>query len=409
MQSHAAAKERILRPPQVRGANRAVVLQLLRHYDSLSRADIARQSGLSEGTVSRIIAQLTEERLVGEDGAENSTGGRPGKRLQLDPSRLAMGVEIENFEMRCSIATMRGRIIDTRRFHTPEAIEDALKRIVEEFAAYGKRYGRERIEGIGVSVRGIVNSDTGVLQFGNRLGWADVPIKRILEQRLRVAVFVQNNVRAATLGEYNYGSLEALGGQCFLLLKIDEGVGIGIVFSGKLYHGTHMSAGEFGQMVVAASGGPERHDRPGCLERLVCNTAVCDRYAAIAGGRRQANLGDATAGVRRIAQMALAGDAAARQTVMETGAYLGIGIANVVWGLNADVVIVDGVLADAWELVEPAIRGQFPDRGELLNFRHLALRRSSLGGEAALIGTATLPFTNVFATGNRRRAAEAAV
>ncbi|MCX6620936.1 MAG: winged helix-turn-helix domain-containing protein, partial [Acidobacteria bacterium] len=91
--SHNSARTRVVRPTQVRELNSAVVLQLLRRHERLSRAELSRFSGLSEGTVSRIIAELLERRLVVEDGAENSTGGRPATRLQLSPDLLAVGVD----------------------------------------------------------------------------------------------------------------------------------------------------------------------------------------------------------------------------------------------------------------------------------------------------------------------------
>lgn len=402
------ANRRVLRPPQVRGVNRAVVLQLLRNNDSLSRADLARRSGLSEGAVSRIVAGLMEDRLVNEDGAENSTGGRPGRRLELEPSRVSCGAEIQNWETRCVVTTMRGQIVETSRFNTPSNPKAALDYIAEVFRAYRKKFGQDRMEGAGICVRGIVNGETGVLEYGNRPEWVDVPIRRIMEAKLDAPVFVENNVRAAAIAEYHYGSAEVSGGHCFLLVKVDEGIGVGILLDGKVYHGPHMAAGEFGQMVIAAAaGGGERHDRPGCLERMASNPAICDRYRTRTGANRPAGTGDTLARVRRIAHWAISGDADARATLEETARYLGIGISNVVWGLDADVVVIEGAITEAWPIVEPVLRAQFPDRRDIVNFHDLLIRPSALGEEAALIGAAALPFASVFATGVRAGAAQA--
>ena len=97
--------KRILRPPEVRGTNRAAVLGLLQQNEYLSRADVSRQSGLSEGAISRIVTGLMEDGLIREDGAENSTGGRPGRRLALEPRRVLFGAEIQNWETRCAVST----------------------------------------------------------------------------------------------------------------------------------------------------------------------------------------------------------------------------------------------------------------------------------------------------------------
>jgi predicted NBD/HSP70 family sugar kinase len=397
MERTSSAKKRVLRPKQVRGANRVAMLQLLRHNEHMSRADLARQSGLSEGTVSRMMTDLISDALVCEDGAENSTGGRPGRRLQLDPKRVAIGAEIQNWETRVAACTMRGRVVESRRFRTPASVEEALELIANAFEDCSQQLGETRVPGIGISARGIVNSDGGLLVLGNRPDWAGVPIRRILQTRLREPVYVENNVRAAALAEYNYGSSEVYGSRVFLLVKVDEGVGMAIILDGKLHYGPRMAAGEFGQMVIAMSTTSERHDRPGCLESLASNPALCERYATISRERRSAASGDTFARVRRIVQAATDGDRAAVNSVTETARCLGIGISNVVWGLDVDVVVVDGAICGAWSLVEPAIRDQLDN--ESLSEIELILRPSAFGGDAALIGAATLPFTTLFATG----------
>jgi len=397
MVKSAVAAKRVLRSPEVRGANRAAVLSLLQQNDCMSRADVARQSGLTEGAISRIVTGLMEDRLVREDGAENSTGGRPGRRLALERRRVIFGAEIQNWETRCAISTMNGRIVETRRFRTRPSAEETLAEIGAEFLAFRKKLGPDRLPGIGICTRGIVNSDTGILVLGGRPDWHHIPIREILEARLHEPAFVENNVRAAALAEYTYGPAEVLGRHCFVFVKVDEGVGMGVLFDGKLYHGPHMAAGEFGQMVIESSTSEERHDRPGCIERLISNAAICDRYSGLAGGSRQPSTGDTSARVRRIAEWAVAGNVAARQTVEQTARYLGIGISNLIWGLDADTVVIDATIADAWGLVEPALRRQLPDDRELWGSRSLNVRPSAFGGEAALIGAATLPLSKIFA------------
>jgi glucokinase len=124
---------------------------------------------------------------------------------------------------------------------------------------------------------------------------------------------------------------------------------------------------------------------------------LCDRYAEMTGERRSAS-GDTFARVRRIIQAVADGDVAARESLTETALCLGVGISNVVWGLDIDTVVIDGALTGAWQLIEPVIREQLPDGDSLAGLNAL-LRPSALGGDAALIGAATMPFAPVFATG----------
>lgn len=390
---------RVLRPPEVRGTNRTALLRLMQRSDYLSRADVARQSGLSEGAISRIVTGLMEEGLVREDGAENSTGGRPGRRLALEPRRVIFGAEIQNWETRCAVSNMRGRIVETRRFRTPASAIETLELIAAEFDVFRREYGEDRLPGIGICARGIVNRDTGILVLGSRPDWRHIPIREFLESRLDESVIVENNVRAAALAEYTYGPAEIADRRCFVFIKIDEGVGMGVLFDGNLYHGPHMAAGEFGQMVISISPTDKRFDRPGCMEELLSNASICNRHARVSNRKRQSNVGDTWARVRRIAELANAKDSTACQTIEETARYLGIGISNVVWSLDADTIVIDAAFTEAWSLIEPVLWRQLPDDNELWGSRNLLLRPSALGGEAALIGAATLPLSRVFAGG----------
>jgi predicted NBD/HSP70 family sugar kinase len=394
----ASPPRRALRVANVRAANRAAVLRLLRRHHQLSRVELARRTGLSEAAVSRIIGELMEEGLLVEPGGEHSTGGRPGIRLQLNETRFcAIGVEIRNWETRVSLGTVSGRILDNERFRTPSTPEKTLDRIAASIERLAGTLAVP-LTGVGVSARGLVNSETGVAEVGNDPAWVHVAIADYLAKRVGGAIFVENNVRAAALAEYVCGTPEIQGTHCLLFVGVDEGVGMGMVLDGRLYHGPRMAAGEIGQMVIAAKPGPERHNRPGCLEMLASDPVTCERYARLAEVKSRSGSNNSAEQVRQICHLAMEGEAAARQAVAETATYLGIGIANAVWTLDADAVVLDGALAEAWPLVSAAIREQFPEGPQFLNFRNLTLRPSALGGEASIIGAITLPFTPLFSS-----------
>src|SRR5581483_11642332 len=217
-----------------------------------------------------------------------------------------------------------------------------------------------------------------------------------------------NNVRLAAIAEYQYGNLlEVRNSQSLLFVMVDEGVGTGIVLDGKLYSGPAYAAGEFGQMVIADDGGPARLDRAGCLEQLASSTALCERYAALTGKRGFLGGNDTRSKVRKLCQLALGGEKAASKALAQTSRYLGIGLANMLWGLNSDAVVIDSAINEAWSFVAPLIREQFATEKEIVNFRHLVVRPSSLAGQATIIGAATLPFQSLFTFGeldhNRRQ------
>jgi predicted NBD/HSP70 family sugar kinase len=388
---------RVLRVGQVRAANRAAVLRLLRRHRQLSRAELARRTSLSEASVSRIIAELMDQGLLVDLGNGPGTGGRPGARLELNEERFqAIGVDIQNWETQVALGTATGRIIRSERFRTPQNPAEALDRIAASVAGIiGSLH--EPLVGIGVSTRGLVDSRHGVAELGSNPTWVHVEISDYLAGRTNLPVYVENNVRAAAVAEYVNGNTDVQGAHCLLFVLIGEGVGMAIVMDGKVHHGPNMAAGEIGQMVIADQGGPERHNRSGCLEVLASDLATCDRYNNLAGTKaRSSTSSSCTQQMRQICQLAMEGDPHARAAVTATARFLGIGIANAVWALDADAVVIDGPVTEAWPLVSAAIRDQFPEGPLFLNFRNLVLRPSALGGEAAVIGAITLPFAPIF-------------
>ena len=397
-----------LHPGRMRGVNRALVLQLLRRFQRLSRAEIARRSSLSEGTVSRITSELIAENLVVEQGAENSTGGRPGTRLELDDRHYrSIGVEIQNWETRVSTGSLNGRLLETTSFRTPATVEatlDLAARACREFAA---GISSSRLAGIGVSVRGVVDHGSGTVVLGSQPAWNGARVGEKLSSRLGVPVLVENNVRAAALAEFNLGWSDLQNSYCLLYVRVDEGVGVGIVLQGSLLRGPHLAAGELGQMVVTDSPGGGRQDRTGCLELLTSNPGLCEAYGERSGGGRRAKSGESSARARLICHLAMEGDDAARRAVAWSSRHLGIGLANLVWTLDADAIVIDGVITEAWPLVAAGIQEQFPSGSEFSNFNGLLLRPSALGPDAPLIGAIQLPFATLFADGDRTQTGRA--
>ena len=336
-----------------------------------------------------------------EVGAENSTGGRPGIRLRLDGRNvLSMGVEILNWETRFAVGTMSGQIVDSQHFRTPGTPQETLDLIATQFESNRRSLRPASLQGIGITTRGLVNSETGVIELGNAPGWIGIDVRKELERRLHTPIFLENDVRAAALSEYNNGGSDAQSSRCLLFVKVGEGVGMGIVIDGRLHRGPHLAAGEIGQMMVADPPDADEHphDNPGCVEALASNPAICERDRRNSGKRQRTTSGDSTAQVKRICHLAMDGDMGAVQTIRETSRYLGRAIANAAWLLDADAVVIDGAITDAWPLVSVGIRSQLPG-AEFPNFRNLILRPSSLAGQATMMAAVGLPFTELFSRG----------
>jgi predicted NBD/HSP70 family sugar kinase len=386
------ASRPVLRLGNVRRTNRAVILQLLRQDEELSRADIARQSGLSEPATSRIIAGLIRDGLIFESGDEKPTGGRPGRRLQLNPDRIALGIEIDNSEMRFAFTNMRGAIVESWSLPTPTAALDAVDAVAAEVSRRRRAIGAT-VPGIGICMRGIVDCRAGILVQGNRPDWARIPVGSILEERLSEPIYVDNNVRAAAHAEYSFGPREVRDAHCLVFVGINEGLGATILLNGKIHYGPRMAAGEFGQMIMSSAANGESGTT---LEQLAADGALCRSYSNQENAQERGVNEDCSAFAQRIARWAVEGDPVARQALEETARHLGTGIANMVWGLDADVVVIDGAVTSAWQIAGPILRERLPDVYQASGLP-VILRPSALGGDAAVIGAASMPFSTVFA------------
>ena len=131
---------RIPRPRSGRGTNSGVVLQLLRQYESLSRSDLARQSGLSDGSVSRIAAELIRRELIREDGAESSTGGRPATRLRLQEQPAGIGVEVDRNEAYIAVAAFSGKLLEKTAIPIPPSSDKALAAVARVVSRKHAKY-----------------------------------------------------------------------------------------------------------------------------------------------------------------------------------------------------------------------------------------------------------------------------
>ncbi|MER3456667.1 MAG: hypothetical protein C4304_07260 [candidate division GAL15 bacterium] len=264
----------------------------------------------------------------------------------------------------------------------PEAVADAIAGLVREF---GPPRGT-----VGVAVPGPLSVREGlVLEPPNLRGWREVPLRRMLQERLGCPVLLENDANAAAVGEWWRGAGQ--GAQHLVYLTVSTGVGGGLVLDGRLYRGATDTAGELGHVVVDPQGPPCSCGRRGHLEGLASGPAIA-RWAAeqIRAGCRSSLAGKEPLSARDVAVAAEEGDELAREAFRRAGTYLGLAVAGLVNLLNPEVVVVGGGVAQAgrW-LFDPmleAARSQAFDRP----WRAVRVVPAALGDHAGLVGAAYL-------------------
>ncbi len=253
-----------MRASGMRKVNAALLLNIIRDKGFVSRAELARLSGLTKPTVSSQVADLIERGIVVEDGegAPDARGGKPPTMLRFDADRGSLiAAEIGSSTVRLWLADLDGRPIDfetrpiTPAFGAAHVL-DVLCTAIQSVLARG-RAGQRQLLSIGIAAPGRIDAGTGtVLEAGNVFHWRNVEIRSRIEDHFGVPTLVENDVNFAALGEMHSGL--AIGVQNFILIRLGTGVGAGLVLGGRLYQGTHWAAGEIGHMIFDRTALPIR-------------------------------------------------------------------------------------------------------------------------------------------------------
>ncbi len=368
------SRGRRIRPEDARSNNRRLVLQALHRDAGLSRADIARSTGLSQVTISDLVAELVADGLVVESGPGRRSGpGAPSRALALDrAARNIVAVSISSGD------TFEGVVVDLAG--TP-LVRDIVERRgatgADALALLGDLVARlvglaeAPVLGVGVSTPGVVDG-SGTVRESSHLAWTDVGLRDLLGARTGLPVVVTNGLNAAGIGELSHGRLD----HDLLLVRIGAGVGAAVIVNGAVVHGRNWTAGELGHVVVTEGAGPVcACGRVGCLEAWLSVPKLEARLS-------EAVDAETAARVRR-----------------EAGSCLGIALSPLVATLGlTDVVLsgpahlLDGILIDA---AREAIRSRVLP----IVVDDLVVRRTEsdgdlrLSGAVALVLSATLGLT----------------
>ncbi|HZU69938.1 MAG TPA: ROK family protein [Ktedonobacteraceae bacterium] len=261
---------------------------------------------------------------------------------------LVIGIDVGGTEFKGAVIDRQGHIYKKeRRSAQRRRGSEAVVAAILDFAAdlsqvAGEMEGDQRVVGAGVAVPGLVDEKSGVALLSVNLGWKDVPLRRLLEERLRVKAVVGHDVRTASVAERLIGA--ARGSDDYMLVTLGTGIGAAVVLRGEPYLGVHGSAGEFGHIVIQPDGPECSCGRHGCLETLASASAVVERYRDRTGCSN-----DVT--TRDVAERVKQGDEVAGKVWSEAVEALGLGLANYVTLLDPERIVIGGGMADAGEML----------------------------------------------------------
>ncbi len=367
-----------------REVNRSLIVEALLRAQPLSRADLARATGLSQSTVSVIIDDLLKRGYIRETGMGASSGGRKPILLELAPdAAVAAGLEITPQRLIGVVTDVFGRIRHRQaaaiRLEENRLPLDPVLAFVDQLLA-APEVRRDRLVGLGVATPGVVDPEAGMVLHSPNLGWKDLPLGRLLQEHTKLRTLVERDVRAAAWGEHTRGAARWVKDVVYLKI-VARGIGAGVVLGGRLYAGTNRHAGELGHVVIDRSGPPCECGNQGCIGTFLSCEAFLSRAAAL--------FSEPDIGLDGVVQALSWGDPRARRLAEEFGEYLGLAVCLLISTFDPEMVVVGGELMALGEaLLGPA--REFAQRSRLLTEVRFQLAPAVLGDNAGVIGAATL-------------------
>lgn len=325
----------------IRAINRSHILNAIKTHGPIGRAEIARRTGLSPATVTSISARLISQDLVLEKSAGDSSGGRPPILLVINPrGGYVVGIKLTETHAICALTDLEASVIAKSSMplsgHDPIQVVDDLAQLVLFFIREQK-IPKKQLLGVGVGLAGIVDAENGILRQSPIYGWDNVPLRAMLQNKLHIPVYIENDVNTLTLTEKWFGHGQGIDN--FLIVTIGRGVGLGIVANGQFYRGQTGGAGEFGHITIHADGPLCACGKRGCLEVYVGDPGLL-RAAQEAAAR-----GELSAPVQSLDELlplARSGDTAALQIFDRAGRILGLAIANLINLFDPKKIIISG-------------------------------------------------------------------
>jgi predicted NBD/HSP70 family sugar kinase len=339
-----------------RQINRRIALNFIRRHHPMSRADLARRSGLQRSTVSAIVDQLIDEGWVTEGAVGHAPRGRRPRFLHLNVERAGiLAVELRPETTTVGLGGVDARFVEQTSWPTPHTPEAFVRRLARTIATMRRAHPRVVCEGVGISLPGRVSAD-GRLVFAPNLRWGDVNLATLIESAVGLPVVLENAANACALAELWFGR-HPENIRHLLAVTVSEGIGVGLLVNGQLLHGGHAMAGEFGHVTIDEQGPPCPCGKRGCWERYASNSAAVQHY--VHGPSSE------VAEIPRfedLLRFADHGDGRAIQALERMARFLGFGLAGLATGLAPEVIVMIGEMTAAWGRLGPIVLDEVKKR-----------------------------------------------
>ena len=371
---------------QTRTYNQQLVLRTIFDHGKISRADVARQTKLTRVTVSEIVSDLIDTGLVAEVGMGTSAGGKTPILLSVvDDSYHMIGVDLANDEIRGAVVNLRGEIRHALSLPLESVdSEVSLNQVYELLDALIAQTDRPLL-GIGIGTPGLLDTTNGIVRHAVNLGWVDLPLGSLLQDRYAVPVYVANDSQVSALAEHIFGAGRRE--SSLVVVRVGRGIGAGVILDRQLFQGEGFGAGEIGHIGLRSDGDRCRCGNDGCIETVGSTLAIVRRVQAAAS-----HLG-AAPDMEDILAAFEAGDPVVRQIIQEAGRAVGFGVACLTSSLNIRHVLLVGSVTRFGEFWLQAVREEMNRCTLPALAAETRLAFGEIGGNAVILGACALLMT----------------
>jgi N-acetylglucosamine repressor len=371
---------------QTRTYNQQLVLRTIFDHGKISRADVARQTKLTRVTVSEIVSELIDTGLVAEVGMGTSAGGKTPILLSVvDDSYHMIGVDLANDEIRGAVVNLRGEIRHALSLPLESVdSEVSLNQVYDLLDALIAQTDRPLL-GIGIGTPGLLDTTNGIVRHAVNLGWVDLPLGSLLQDRYAVPVYVANDSQVSALAEHIFGAGRRE--SSLVVVRVGRGIGAGVILDRQLFQGEGFGAGEIGHIGLRSDGDRCRCGNDGCIETVGSTLAIVRRVQAAA-----LHLG-AAPDMEDILAAFEAGDPVVRQVIQEAGRAVGFGVACLTSSLNIRHVLLVGSVTRFGEFWLQAVREEMNRCTLPALAAETRLAFGEIGANAVILGACALLMT----------------
>lgn len=374
----------------------ATVINLMRYLPQCSRAELSKVSGLVRSTITNIIDMLIKSNLVLETGYISQNCGRRSIKITLNSDKLVvLGIAVTRKDYAFSIIDVFGKVRAKEKYSFYEKferanIEELFKNILDMAERFIKKNAMQPI-GVGLALPGPYLINEKKIMFLTQFGWERYSFIKMFEDRLQIPVYMERDTNAGVMGEWWFENRHEKDGTK-MFISTGDGVGVGIIVDGKIYHGESGTPGELGHMSINFKGPKCKCGNRGCLEGYCTEDEIKRQISRLMANKDTNVFYQPIHDFDDIISAYHHGNPVVCHVVNNVGEILGVGLANLIYLYDPGIIIIGGRLSKFGNSFLEAIKNSVKSHTYPFFHDKVDFKLSSTENDPVLMGAAAIAF-----------------